>query len=120
MAWVIVKKSRVYKGGNGYVGSTFEQAGIERKFQYSTEEEAEADAKALSAVNPVGFRVEEYKTEDEVEFGPDAWVYCKSHMRPHETGWCTVHVQGKILLDAKNLTEADQECLLKGYDRYEF
>lgn len=28
-----------------------------------------------------------------------AWVYCKSHVGPHETGWCSVDVKNKIALD---------------------
>lgn len=36
-------------------------------------------------------------TDDVKEWG-DAWVYCKSHLRPHKTGWCTVGVEKKVCL----------------------
>lgn len=55
---------------------------------------------------------------DEEFFGEDAIVYCKSHLRPHRTGWCTVHNEDKILLDAKTIDEAEQECNDKGLYRY--
>lgn len=35
--------------------------------------------------------------QPDVELGP--WVYCKSHVGPHETGWCSVGVDNKIALD---------------------
>jgi hypothetical protein len=28
-----------------------------------------------------------------------AWVYCKSHVGPHLTGWCAVGVDRKVALD---------------------
>lgn len=35
------------------------------------------------------------QTEDTQVFGDD-WVYCKDHVRPHPTGWCTVGVSRKL------------------------
>ena len=35
------------------------------------------------------------QTEDFQVFGDD-WVYCKSHVRPHPTGWCSVDVSHKV------------------------
>lgn len=60
----------------------------------------------------------EDRTEDAKAFGVDAWVYCKSHLRPHSTGWCTAFVKDKILLDAKDREAAYAECRAKGYELY--
>lgn len=38
------------------------------------------------------------RTADEQEFGRDAWVYCKDHVKPHQTGWCDIGVNRKISL----------------------
>jgi hypothetical protein len=43
-----------------------------------------------------------------------AWVYCKQHLRPHSTGWCTVHADEKIPLDAKTREEAYEETIARG------
>jgi hypothetical protein len=53
-------------------------------------------------------------TEDEKAFGTDAWVYCRQHLRPHRTGWCTVHLIDKRLLEASTLEEAVAECEAQG------
>lgn len=53
-------------------------------------------------------------TEDEKKFGRDAWVYCSQHLRPHRTGWCTVHVGSKEVLEAKTLEDAVAECDRRG------
>lgn len=50
------------------------------------------------------------KRDDAKQFGKDAWVYCKQHLRPHVTGWCTVPNDQKLALDAKNLLDAVAEC----------
>lgn len=34
--------------------------------------------------------------EDTEVFGKDQWVYCRAHLRPHTTGWCSVGCQDKI------------------------
>jgi hypothetical protein len=49
-------------------------------------------------------------TEDEKTFGHDAWVYCSQHLRPHRTGWCTVHADQKTALDAATTEDAYAEC----------
>ena len=56
------------------------------------------------------------QTEDEKAFGKDRWVYCKQHLRPHGTGWCTVSPRDKILLDAKDREAAYAEFRSKGWD----
>lgn len=58
------------------------------------------------------------KSPDDLIFGKDAMIYCASHMRPHTTGWCTVSVEDKILLDADSLDEAYRECEAKGLKIY--
>lgn len=57
----------------------------------------------------------EATTDDAKTFGADAWVYCRSHLRPHDTGWCTVPVDNKVLLEAKTEDEAYAECEAKGF-----
>lgn len=41
------------------------------------------------------------------------WVYCKSHRRPHTTGWCTVPAGHKIALEANNYGDCVRECRQK-------
>lgn len=55
---------------------------------------------------------------DSIKFGDDAWVYCKQHLNPHCTGWCTVSLEEKVLLDAKSYEEAIAECKAKGFVLY--
>lgn len=59
-------------------------------------------------------------TEDEQQFGTDVWIYCKSHVNPHTTGWCTVPVGGKIRLDATTRLEAENECREKGLPLFNY
>jgi hypothetical protein len=54
-------------------------------------------------------------TEDAKEFGEKAIVYCKSHLRPHDTGWCTVGIRDKVKLDSTTIKDAVDECRVKGY-----
>lgn len=58
-------------------------------------------------------------TEDDIAFGAkksgDIFVYCKSHVNFHRTGWCTVPVEDKIKLDATTDSDAYQECLARGF-----
>ena len=56
----------------------------------------------------------ESKPED-LEFGEGVWIYCKSHMRAHQTGWCTVPKDNKVPLDATNHNDAVVECRQKGF-----
>lgn len=57
-------------------------------------------------------------TKDTEVFGTDTLVYCKQHMRPHATGWCTVFPEEKIALAAIGVKEAYVECRSKGYPLY--
>lgn len=57
-------------------------------------------------------------TDDEKTFGAEKWVYCKSHVRPHTTGWCTVSVKDKVPLDANNRADAYAEAREKGFKIY--
>jgi hypothetical protein len=49
-------------------------------------------------------------TEDEMAFGKDAWIYCSQHMRPHETGWCSVSPRDKVGLGVATAEDAYQKC----------
>ncbi len=59
--FVIIKKSRQYLGGIGYIGSTCQKANVTPGKIYEDETGADTDAAKMSAFNPVGFRVERYK-----------------------------------------------------------
>lgn len=58
-------------------------------------------------------------TDDEARFGVNAWVYCRQHLRPHTTGWCTVHNDQKIALTATTRNDAYAECAERGLEIYE-
>lgn len=53
--------------------------------------------------------------EDEAAFGKDAWVYCSQHMRPHQTGWCTVSVRDKVGLGVASSEAAYEKCQAWGF-----
>jgi hypothetical protein len=59
-------------------------------------------------------------TDDERFFGSGVWVYCKSHVNPHTTGWCTVRLNEKTKLNAITYEEAVDECRQKGYPLFVF
>lgn len=42
------------------------------------------------------------------------FVYCKQHVGPHATGWCTVRAEEKIPLKATNIKEAGVEVRALG------
>ena len=48
--------------------------------------------------------------DDYIAFGPDQFVYCGSHRRPHRTGWCTVSVSNKLGLGVLTHEEAVAKC----------
>lgn len=47
-----------------------------------------------------------------------AFVYCRQHVGPHSTGWCTVDVEDKFPLKATNREAARIECRNKGWRMY--
>lgn len=49
--------------------------------------------------------MKEEKTED-MALGD--WVYCGQHLRPHQTGWCTVGLEDKIGLGSFTGTFEEQ------------
>ncbi len=57
-------------------------------------------------------------TDDERHFGYEKWVYCKAHVRPHTTGWCTVPHSQKVLLTANNYDDARNEAKSLGFEIY--
>lgn len=46
------------------------------------------------------------------------WVYCKGHVGPHATGWCSVSVDQKVPLRATTREEALQESWAIGRHIY--
>ena len=58
------------------------------------------------------------KTEDEIAFGKHAWVYCRQHCRPHQTGWCGVGPQDKVGLGVDNAQAAVAKCREWGFELY--
>ena len=58
-------------------------------------------------------------TRDTDIFGIGSWIYCKQHLRPHMTGWCSVNVDEKVRLDAKTSEGAYAECRRKGFHIYD-
>jgi hypothetical protein len=50
------------------------------------------------------------ETEDVTAFGRDVWVYCRQHMKVHQTGWCSVGVYDKIGLGVKTAQEGIEKC----------
>jgi hypothetical protein len=57
-------------------------------------------------------------TEDEEAFGVGAWVYCRQHMRAHQTGWCGVSPRDKVGLGVKTAQEAIDRCRAWGFPLY--
>lgn len=47
---------------------------------------------------------------DVAAFGRGAWVYCRQHVKPHPTGWCSVGVYDKIGLGVSTAKEAYAKC----------
>jgi len=47
---------------------------------------------------------------DVAAFGRGAWVYCKQHCKPHQTGWCSVSVSDKIGLGVSSVDAAYAKC----------
>lgn len=54
--------------------------------------------------------------EDEQVFGKDAWVYCRAHMRAHQTGWCGVSPREKVGLGVATAKEAQAKCREWGFE----
>jgi hypothetical protein len=57
-------------------------------------------------------------TEDEEAFGARKYVYCKSHLRPHTTGWCTVAAEDKVDLDTTDRDLAYKKARELGFKIY--
>lgn len=57
-------------------------------------------------------------TEDVKAFGADVWIYCRQHLRPHQTGWCTVHVDQKVPLEVTSMEAAYAECRRRKFTIY--
>lgn len=62
-------------------------------------------------------------TEDALIFGDD-WVYCKDHVCPHPTGWCSVGASHKLGLGIppgehdERAKQAYQKCRMFGLPIY--
>lgn len=46
---------------------------------------------------------------------PESWVYCSQHLAAHVTGWCTVSLRDKTLLEANGHVQAIEECRARGF-----
>jgi hypothetical protein len=57
-------------------------------------------------------------TDDERVFGKDAWVYCRQHMKAHETGWCGVSPRDKVGLGVTTAEAATAKCREWGFELY--
>lgn len=57
--------------------------------------------------------------EDERAFGKDAWVYCNQHLRPHQTGWCTISARDKVGLGVSDAKAAYAKCRAWGFVLYD-
>lgn len=56
---------------------------------------------------------------DVAAFGRRAWVYCRQHVKPHETGWCSVGVHDKIGLGVATAEAAYAKCREWGLEIYD-
>jgi hypothetical protein len=57
-------------------------------------------------------------TEQQPDVAIGDWVYCKSHVSAHSTGWCSVGVDQKIALRAQTREEAFEEVKKLGLPIY--
>lgn len=58
------------------------------------------------------------KLADDVIFGE--WVYCRSHLNAHRSGWCTIGLEDKIGLGpVKDSAEAIEKCRKLGLRLYQ-
>lgn len=57
-------------------------------------------------------------TDDVAAFGVDAWVYCRQHMKAHQTGWCGVGNRDKVALGVTTAEEAEAKCREWGFELY--
>lgn len=57
---------------------------------------------------------------DVAAFGRGAWVYCRQHVKPHPTGWCSVGVYDKIGLGVDTAKEAYAKCEEWGLEIFDY
>jgi len=53
-------------------------------------------------------------------FGRGAWIYCNQHLKPHQTGWCSVGVYDKIGLGVSTAQEAYAKCEAWGLKIFDY
>lgn len=58
------------------------------------------------------------KSDDDTQFGVP-FIYCSSHRRGHNVGWCTVRNLNKVPLDTTDASAVSDECRKLGYKLYE-
>jgi hypothetical protein len=75
-------------------------------------------ADVLTPENAIIAKLQEPPTEDDLAFGRNAWVYCKQHMRAHQTGWCGVGVRDKVALGVMTAEDARAKCRDWGFELY--
>jgi hypothetical protein len=59
-----------------------------------------------------------YAKLKEPDYTMGDFVYCRSHVSPHETGWCTVGTDNKIGLRAATASDAFEEVKAMGLPIY--
>ena len=57
---------------------------------------------------------------DVAAFGRGAWVYCRQHVKPHQTGWCSIPAYDKIGLGVTTAKEAYAKCEAWGLKIFDY
>ena len=57
---------------------------------------------------------------DVAAFGRGAWVYCRQHVKPHQTGWCSIPAYDKIGLGVRTAEEAYAKCEAWGLKIFDY
>ena len=57
---------------------------------------------------------------DVAAFGRGAWVYCNQHVKPHQTGWCSISPRDKIGLGVATAKEAYAKCEAWGLKIFDY
>jgi len=93
---------------------------LEEKRQYLVEyakEKEELRKRLMDAATLINTPLSD-EQDDVAAFGRTAWVYCRQHVKPHPTGWCSVSPREKIGLGVTTAAEAYQKCRDWGLELY--
>jgi hypothetical protein len=110
-----LRKAPPARIGKKSIGGHFDPTVSRQLKQIVLDENTTVQALLLEALNDLfvkhgGGTEGEDLTEDEIAFGKGAWVYCTQHMRPHQTGWCSVSPSDKVGLGVTNAKNAVAKC----------